>query len=740
MLSKEVDTARQEIYTALQQRHLQSAFARIHNLSANLQEWSIDAKLKELETSYRYMIQYMIEGVDDPERKQVYNYLINTTYHITDIICDKLLVENSTKQYYITKRKILKSNKTLLQIFDSLDNSVNELSLSELIPDSTSSANKRKEVERIATDFFEYTWCNFPPQADDYATLREALEPHRMPESVSALVTSAMTLSIIHYFDETKIDILIDAYLNNDSAEVQIRALCGILAAILCHHTRLHLYENLYNRISLLFDNTQVQTDTHNILLQLVRSRDTEKISRKMTEELLPKMMKISPSLYKKIKEDDALIDIESLEHNPEWQELMDQTGIADNIIEMNELQMQGADVFMSTFAHLKGFPFFSEISNWFMPFMTNHTAVIESLGSERWSKDFANILHASAFLCNSDKYSLCLSLSQAPASQRQMIAAQFSGENLQMQEEAKAELYRKSRERSNISNRYIQDLYRFIKLNRYRSEFFDIFAIPINKLLETGHIRNIIINNKMLKTLSEYLFKNENYKEAIYILDILSQNNYVDSELFQKYAYCYQSLGNYNEALELYLRADLIKPNHVWTLQHIATCYRNLKKTEMALDYYLRAIQYEPENLSINLNIGHCYLEQKEYNKALNYYFKVDYLDTKGTKARRPIAWCSFLAGKYDQAASWYQKIMDNKPTALDYLNAAHVYWAKGNLQKAIELYLQSIKTDGNNIEKFRQNFTQDISDLISAGIKQDDIPIILDQILYKASEEKVN
>jgi hypothetical protein len=172
----------------------------------------------------------------------------------------------------------------------------------------------------------------------------------------------------------------------------------------------------------------------------------------------------------------------------------MDQTGIADNIIEMNELQMQGADVFMSTFAHLKGFPFFSEISNWFMPFMTNHTAVIESLGSERWSKDFANILHASAFLCNSDKYSLCLSLSQAPASQRQMIAAQFSGENLQMQEEAKAELYRKSRERSNISNRYIQDLYRFIKLNRYRSEFFDIFAVPINKLLETGHIRNISI------------------------------------------------------------------------------------------------------------------------------------------------------------------------------------------------------------------------------------------------------
>ncbi|MBR3950637.1 MAG: tetratricopeptide repeat protein [Bacteroidaceae bacterium] len=740
MLSKEITESQQYIYNALKQCHLQKAFARLRMLSAQLQEWDADTKLNDLETSYRYMIQYLLDGIIDPKRTHVYNHLITATYHLTDVICDKLRVNCDMTLYYTTRKSHRIANKTLSQLYSALDNSVNELSLSELIHDNKSIIPKRKEVEHNAEDFFDKIWTNFPTHTDDYATLRDALQPHHLPESVSAMVVSAITLNIIHSFDETMIDILIDAYLHHDSPEVQIRALSGVLISVLHYHPRLHLYANLGNRLSLLHDNGQFNLDTRNILFQFIRSRDTEKISRKMTEEILPKMMKISPSLYKKIKEDDALNEIESLEQNPEWQELLEQTGVTDNLMELNELQMQGADVFMSTFAHLKGFSFFNSLANWLVPFVTNHSAVYDALGTEEWGKRFADILRSSGFLCNSDKYSFCLSLAHAPIEQRQMMASQFRTENAQMEEDAKAELYKKSRERESISNRYIQDLYRLIKLHPRRSEFLDIFSIPLNELLQIRNIFHITHEEKLLKSLGEYLFKNQYYNDAVQIFDILSHNNYTDSELFQKYAYCHQTLNNYHEALELYLKADLIKPNNVWTLRHIAICYRNLKKIDIALDYFIRANDIDPENLSINLNIGHCYLEQKMYDKALSYYYKVDYLDSKGTKARRPIAWCSFLAGKYEQAASWYQKILSATPTAPDYLNAAHVAWVRGNIREAINLYLQSIEADGNDIKRFTQNFEHDTQELIDAGIKQEDIPIILDQIVYQASEKKNN
>ncbi len=737
MLSKETDKIQQKIYDELRHRHLQSAFEMMHQLLHDMQEWPAQTMLNELETSYRYMIQYMLEGVKDPKRQHVYNHLLTDAYLLADTIDEHIRLKSSSTLYYDTKRILQKTGLRMPDAFSNLDNSINVLSLSELIPDSENSIKHRKDVENWATILFDHIWTNYPADAKDYATLREALAPHHLPDALAALIVSALTLNIIQHFDDEKMSILIDTYCNHNSDEVQIRALCGILITLLRYHTRLPLYEKLQSRITLLFDDSRVTTDMRNMIFQFIRSRDTEKISRKMTEEILPKMMKISPTLYKKIKEDENMIDIDSLEQNPEWQEILEQSGIADNIKELNDLQMEGADVLMSTFAHLKGFDFFRPLSNWFIPFSTTHTDVTRILGNQEWSKQFARLLHSSGFMCNSDKYSFCLSLSQVPDNQRQMMAQQFDSQQAHLQEEAQAELYRQSRERENISNRYIQDLYRFIKLHPRRSEFVDFFATPINKILQIDEFSIITQDEKLLKILGEYLFKNACYDDATYVFTLLSHNNFTDSELYQKIGYCHQSKGEYETALEAYLKADLIKPDHVWTLRRIATCYRNMKKTEKAIEYFLRADNLAPDNIAINLNIGHCYLALKEYDKALKYYFKVDYLDSRSTKTRRPIAWCSFLAGKVEQAWSFYEKILAETPSSSDYLNAGHVALALGRMKDAIALYLQSIKVDDNNIKNFTHSYNQDRNDLINAGIAPDDLPIIYDQVLYNVREQ---
>ena len=53
-----------------------------------------------------------------------------------------------------------------------------------------------------------------------------------------------------------------------------------------------------------------------------------------MNEELLPEMMKLGPSLYKKIRQEDLMNDINALEENPEWQEMLDKSGITDKLKE----------------------------------------------------------------------------------------------------------------------------------------------------------------------------------------------------------------------------------------------------------------------------------------------------------------------------------------------------------------------------------------------------------------------
>ena len=175
MLSQQIAQTKEEIYNALTHCHLQQAFELLHVITNELQSWDIDEKLKELELSYRYMIQYVLDGVKDPERQQVHNRLIAHTYRLADTVCEKLLTRNSITLYYGKKRHLDASAKTLTQVYTSLDNSINELSLSELLPGNSDTAARRKEVETQAVSFFDRVWTNFPATADDYATLRDAL-------------------------------------------------------------------------------------------------------------------------------------------------------------------------------------------------------------------------------------------------------------------------------------------------------------------------------------------------------------------------------------------------------------------------------------------------------------------------------------------------------------------------------------------------------------------------------------
>ena len=46
----------------------------------------------------------------------------------------------------------------------------------------------------------------------------------------------------------------------------------------------------------------------------------------------------------------------------------------------MNELQLEGADVYMSTFAALKNYPFFREVHNWFYPFSKQQSNVLKAM------------------------------------------------------------------------------------------------------------------------------------------------------------------------------------------------------------------------------------------------------------------------------------------------------------------------------------------------------------------------
>ena len=235
-----------------------------------------------------------------------------------------------------------------------------------------------------------------------------------------------------------------------------------------------------------------------------------------------------------------------------------------------------------------------------------------------------------------------------------------------------------------------------------------------------------------MLRNIAEYYFAKEYFEEASGIFTFLLEKE-KSGELYQKIAWCHQKTGDFESALDAYLKAELYEANTLWNTKKIALCYRNLKKPAKALEYYMQAEKADPENLGTQLNIGHCLLELEKYEEALKCYFKVEYLAPGNKKVWRPIGWCSFLTGKTNQAEKYFLKLMDEQPNKHDFISMGHVQLCLGNRRAALGYYQKSMSENGFTEKEFLKIFEEDRPHLLKQGVDKDDIPIMLDQLRYE-------
>jgi tetratricopeptide (TPR) repeat protein len=546
------------------------------------------------------------------------------------------------------------------------------------------------------------------------------------------LVVSAITLNLWRMFDESKLSLLLDLCVSNLPG-VRQRALVGLCFVLARHNSFIPYFPQIRNRLVLLTDDNHIAENLSNIFIQIISTNETDKISKKMQEEILPEMMKISPLLKDSMNADSLLNSDEWEEGNPEWQEIIESSGVGDKLRELSEMQQDGADVYMSTFSLLKSFGFFSEISNWFLSFDTQHSAI-----SELFATDDASLMNAfigNNAMCNSDKYSFCLSIMQMPILQRNNLKHSFKMESEQLEEMAKDEaLLSPNLVAKNISKQYIQDLFRFFKLNPNRADFSDMFGSTLN--LHSSFLFDILSSNSDLKmTVAEYYFSKEHYQQAIELFNELIAEQSPSSALHQKMGFAYQKTTQLLSALDAYIKADMLQPDDLWTVKKIALCYRLLGNSEKALEYYQHADYLQPEQQSIQMNIGQSLLELGKYVEALKLFYKLDALADNNLKVWRAISWTLFVSKNYEQANYYIAKLIDNEPTKYDFMNAAHIAWCIKDIQLALNHYTSSLRLFERNFEFFLEAFNQDKKYLLANGIDNDEIALMLDQLLYSES-----
>lgn len=738
MTNKELHKRYIEICHNLTERKLKPAFDLLKELISENGLGVFYDEWRELDQTYHYMLQYTVEGIQDPERQKVYRKLIESAFELADQVNEAIRLKYASSVEY-EKRRSFKDQ--FITDFDSffmkfeahyLGDELQAMTAGKATTDRDKQAETEKHHQQMLRLFYHF-WFRDQLSVDEVQFFKRVLTSPSIEISYKSLLVTALTLSLQRYFDSEKFLLLFDAYEAKDIVVSQ-RAVVGLLIALYQYDARMRFYSELTGRLKILNEDAEFKRNLERVIVQLIRSKETEKLQQRIQNELLPEMIKISPNLKDKINLDSLMEEGLSDDKNPEWQDIFkDSPGLMDKMEEFSELQMEGADVFMGSFSMLKSFPFFNEIANWFIPFFADNPSLNEKLDlSDEITRGFVETISSAPILCNSDKYSFCLSMQNIPKESREFMLQGIQAEMNQSQEiEQDEALTDPGKKAGFISNQYIQDLYRFYKLHPRKKDFDDVFSWRFDFHNKTA-LGDILKEDKtILRNIGEYYFSKNHFEEVIDIFEYLLDEG-KDAELYQKIAFSYQKLGDYNKALDAYQKAELFDLNRLWNLKKIALCFRNLKQPIKALEYYHEVEKMNPDDLNNHLNIGHCLLELDRFDEALKYYFKVEYLKPGNKKVWRPIAWCSFLTGKKEQSEKYFQKLMDDEPNKHDLMNMGHVQWSLGNRKSALEYYKQSISNAGFSESEFMEVFYEDLPQLIKQGIDQDDVPIMLDQLRY--------
>lgn len=684
----------------------------------------IDANIEDIKTTYNYLLTYFKDGYTDQHRSEIYNKLLQKCYILNDIVYRELSKRESSNLYFSTIRYNDISSNDTNKLLENLKALYDKLETAQLIPlNATDIQQYRANIETVESNIFKSIWST---TSDQYDSLYDKIFRFNFPNYFKEQIISSILLSCIDFFSEKKVYDLFEIYQKSESIELQTRAIVAIIILSFIKSERFLISEGIKERITMVNDNPNFKDDLKSFIIQFIKSKDTERITKKMENELIPQLMKLSPELYKKIKSSKKSFADEDLEANPAWKSIIEDESINKKLQELSELQMDGADVFMSTFAHLKQFPFFQNISNWFLPFHEEYSYVKSNEDDEK----VAETISKAPFLCNSDKYSFFFAVKSVPDKEKGIMLSQFSSQSLDLKEIKSSDLNTEVQNRDAKIAAYVQDLYRFYKLFNRKSEFKDPFTYRPFK--DNSLILDQVGNNdSLLQVVGEFYFKHKYYEEALNIFKHSNDGNI--SSTYQKMGFCYQNLNNYDEALEMYTKADIIESGNSWNLKHIAFCYKLKGDFKEALKYYQIVETKQPDNLSLLLNIGHVLLELKQLQDALKYYYKVDYLSTNNMRAIRPIAWTEFLIGNYTKSQEYYDKIPYGELTPQDYLNIGHLQLVQGQVKSAISTYKTSSRLMADNNINFEEEFMSDTEILKEKGINESTFPFIIDCLYVK-------
>lgn len=728
MTAKEIDKFKRDFDSVLERRRLLEALEMLSNVSASAGEWRINDRVASMRQSYTYLLKYFAEGLADPGRDALYMSLVSEATAVRDMLVRSLSMTDTPTLYYNTVRSLsMRKDETFASLYAAYLKSLDAISPFKAIENGTEATRElRRRSELIETDIFNRLWTVYPLTADDAAAISAMLDDDAISDEAKALFVSGITVGLLEFFDERRFDLLLDAY-KYKSTSVSSRAMTGYVIAMV-KYDKAVFSDSFDKHLAAVRELPGWYENLAITVKELVNTADTERIAARLRDEIMPQIKKMSENISERLDEMALDADGMSPEDNPDLSELLSDSRMRDTLKEFGEMQEQGSDVFLATFANLKQFPFFNDVANWFMPYRTGLTVVSDNDISS--DATFAALIDRAPYICDGDKYSMILSVSMMPSAQREMMMKQFDMHSRQFSESLGVMASLPPAQRKVVTNNYILSIYRFYKLFRRKGEFYNPFADVVD-VLDNPRLAEDFSNTDELESLAALYIRLQCYDKAIRYLSLVDETADPSASRSRQLGYAYERLGLYDRAALAYEQSDLLDGSNRWTLRRYIYVLRCLGQYGRALAVCERLEKLDPQSFELAMTQGTLYAMIKDYDKAVNSFLKAEFIDESSLKPARALAGLYFIMRRHDLSRRYYDRLFASEATPEDCLGRAHLAWAENDIAWAVEGYKRYCSLAPDGINDLVRRLDKDSGRLAEAGVDISYKPLIIDAII---------
>ncbi|RMZ60758.1 tetratricopeptide repeat protein [Chryseobacterium nematophagum] len=211
-----------------------------------------------------------------------------------------------------------------------------------------------------------------------------------------------------------------------------------------------------------------------------------------------------------------------------------------------------------------------------------------------------------------------------------------------------------------------------------FLNEYLDEFAYSETAWLEYG----------------QFYFNKKNYEEAIKGYDYLLAINSNSVGVYANKAACYEALGKYQNAIDVYKEMLELEYTQAFTYYKIGLCHKALKQPILALNAFQKSLREDPQFYLAMMEQSYLYEEMGGMSEALHFAKEATQLNETNLDYQKRLAFLFIDSGKFEESLSCLDKLVEAEPSRFyNWYAYSEVLMLLGEYGEAVEVLIKALK-----------------------------------------------